>query len=370
MRVEEALTDRKGHMRQMSLYDYTSRDDGASRHENTTAPLEVYDLFCGAGGFSTGARAAGCNVVFACDSSEKAIETHKRNHPSTTHLVCELPRDDLPLPTDGRPFHLHASPPCQRFSQANKHKGDWRNKEAAVALVEWYLQYALASRATSWSMEQVAAPEVVEVVERVRRKHRGRVAYAVLRFDRLGVPQARKRLIAGSSRLVAKLLGEASQQPTRSIRDAIVEPRGAYVRGGTKHKRHTQRAVVAADGSTRYEYDRAKWSDFLCSLDGPAPTVTGRGGNLWWITGTPGEESYTHRARLRPSELAALQTFPPDYRLPANIREAIQQVGNAVPPRVAELMLRAESRRANLSFPSERRPRPEPIVGRGGEASQ
>ena len=73
--------------------------------------VEVYDLFCGAGGFSTGAALAGCRIAFACDSDPVALSTHIINHPGAEHLQCTLPRDDLPLPTDGRRWHLHGSPP-------------------------------------------------------------------------------------------------------------------------------------------------------------------------------------------------------------------------------------------------------------------
>ena len=38
-------------------------------------------------------------------------------------------------------------------------------------------------------------------------------------------------------------------------------------------------------------------------------------------------------------ELAALQTFPADYKLPERKQEACLQVGNAVPPLLAQRLL-------------------------------
>ena len=112
------MREGKVHMRQLSLRASLGCDEERSAcMDNGT--IEVWDLFCGAGGFSEGARAAGCRVAFACDSNEEAIKTHRRNHPETVHRCCELPCE-LPLPTDGRLFHLHGSPPCQRFSKINK----------------------------------------------------------------------------------------------------------------------------------------------------------------------------------------------------------------------------------------------------------
>jgi DNA (cytosine-5)-methyltransferase 1 len=55
----------------------------------------VADLFCGAGGSSTGARGAlarrgySMNLV-AVNHRERAIETHSRNHPDARHYCQDL----------------------------------------------------------------------------------------------------------------------------------------------------------------------------------------------------------------------------------------------------------------------------------------
>ena len=56
-------------MRQLSLRAATGLDACGAAPETQTNALEVWDLFCGAGGFSLGARLAGHRVVFACDAS-------------------------------------------------------------------------------------------------------------------------------------------------------------------------------------------------------------------------------------------------------------------------------------------------------------
>ena len=81
-------------------------------------PTEFWDLFCGIGGASTGAAMAGLTVKFACDASEGALKTHAHNHPGATHRCLQLPASDaqLMLPTDGRAFWIHGSPPCTQLS--------------------------------------------------------------------------------------------------------------------------------------------------------------------------------------------------------------------------------------------------------------
>jgi DNA (cytosine-5)-methyltransferase 1 len=45
--------------------------------------------------------------------------------------------------------------------------------------------------------------------------------------------------------------------------------------------------------------------------------------------------------RLRTPELAALQTFPAGYRFEGSRRERVRQIGNAVPVRLAEVVVEA-----------------------------
>ena len=54
-------------MRQPSLHELLGIADQEAE-ERLPEGLEVYDLFCGAGGFSCGAVLAGYRVAFACDA--------------------------------------------------------------------------------------------------------------------------------------------------------------------------------------------------------------------------------------------------------------------------------------------------------------
>ena len=100
-------------MKQQSLFDALGVATPL-REPPPAGVLEVYDFFAGAGGFSTGAAQAGCRAVYACDSCPLALETHRRNHPLAEHQCLELPSAEAVarLPTDGRRFHVHCSPPC------------------------------------------------------------------------------------------------------------------------------------------------------------------------------------------------------------------------------------------------------------------
>lgn len=78
--------------------------------------VTVVDLFCGAGGSSTGLVDAGYEVVVAANHSRIAIETHAANHPNTEHLCEDISRYDMRhLP---RTRGLWASPICTEISPA------------------------------------------------------------------------------------------------------------------------------------------------------------------------------------------------------------------------------------------------------------
>lgn len=316
--------------------------------------LEVFDVFSGGGGFSCGATAAGCKVVFACDADEESILTHQLNHPGAKHMCARLPAE-LPLPTDGRPFHLHGSPPCQKFSSINTKNRKEGDRDGAANLVEWYLETALASQATSWSMEQVPSPSVIELCDRVRRQHPGRMAYRVFRMEDLGVPQTRRRLIAGTPWLVARLARLCGKHRHRSMREVLPNQNASHIRTTLQWVRKVARKDCKV-GESKFVYTRAPITPEAHNVrptTRPAPTIL-TSGDLRWTWWVDGRVNYR---RISVRESATLQTFPSHYHLPINKVQAYRQIGNAVPPIVAELMMRGESRPLS---PSLRRP-PGPI---------
>lgn len=298
--------------------------------------LEVWDLFCGGGGFSAGAKRAGCTVVYACDAWPEALETYRRNHPQTRTQCLELPAP-IPFPTDGRPFHVHGSPPCQRFTTIGKMYNTESGIAQATNLLEWFIETAVACGATSWSMEQVSSAETRAIVEAARQRHPSHMAYTTIDLYDLGVPQHRKRLICGSPALVAHLLRTCSEKRRRSIGDTIANPRGTMVRNSSNwthsRLRHSRRA-----GQSKYVYTKATVDDKLFPLTGPAPTVTTNGDVRWWWKDCNGKSNISI---MNVRELALLQTFPSNYKLPDATKLGHKIVGNAVPPLVAELLLRA-----------------------------
>lgn len=115
--------------------------------------LTLTDLFCGAGGSSTGAIAVpGVSVRIASNHWDLAVETHNTNHPDADHLCADLsqidprrfPRTDI----------LWASPECTNHSVAKGRK----RTGAQPDLFGEVLPDAAAerSRATMWDVPRFA----------------------------------------------------------------------------------------------------------------------------------------------------------------------------------------------------------------------
>lgn len=146
--------------------------------------MRVADLFCGAGGFSTGFLEAGFEVAFAVDNWPKVEETYRANHPGTDFLledVTDLDPTDLP--------HVDVvigSPPCPEFSVANKK----RDPVKGMVLVREFERVVEALAPRYFVMENVPPVERYlssSVYPRVR----------VLNAADFGVPQIRRRCFAG-----------------------------------------------------------------------------------------------------------------------------------------------------------------------------
>lgn len=135
-----------------------------------TANLTMTDLFCGAGGSSTGAIGVpGVTVRLAANHWDLAIETHNANHPDTDHLQADISQTDpryVPA-TD----LLWASPECTNHSRAKGRKLHRQPDLFGEVLPD---EAAERSRATMWDVVRfteaheyraILVENVVEVVD-------------------------------------------------------------------------------------------------------------------------------------------------------------------------------------------------------------
>ena len=117
------------------------------------------DLFCGAGGMSTAATAAGFDVLIAANHWPQAIRAHQANLPWVEHACVDISQaDPRRYPTTDL---LICSPECTNHSMAKR-----RNVELALSRRSHADIAAAAerSRATMWDVPRWAATHRYKVI--------------------------------------------------------------------------------------------------------------------------------------------------------------------------------------------------------------
>ena len=112
--------------------------------------ITATDLFCGAGGSSLGAEAAGVTLRLAANHWHRAIEVHQQNFPDAAHDIADISQVD-PRRYPATDILL-ASPSCTNHSLA---KGVSRKAQSA-SLWDAPDPAADRSRATMWDVPRFA----------------------------------------------------------------------------------------------------------------------------------------------------------------------------------------------------------------------
>ena len=253
---------------------------------------------------------------------------------------------------------LVGGPPCQPFSKGaywitnEKRKGvnDERN------MVGEYLRLIDEIRPDGFLLENVESilhPTNKEIVDFIENK----IVQMGYNFKRVlanateyGVPQRRKRVIFIASKNPiegepVKLSPEEAAKVNvldwigRFDTEAYEEPDWELTTGKTYDMElkavppgHNYIALSARDGypEPRFVANKRFWN-FLLKLH---PLISS-----WTISAQPGPwvgPFHWNNRRLRAAEVAAIQTFPVDFKVEGTRREIQKQIGNAVPSLMAQ----------------------------------
>lgn len=352
-----------------------------------TRTLRVVDLFCGAGGLTTGlkyaARTLGIalDLALACDADLEALEVFRANHGPLLTSGADVQTlvnyhiagrgDDASWSTWPTLIDPHlaefladldvlvAGPPCQGHSNLNNRT---RRTDSRNLLYLTTVAFGVATGAKLCIIENVPdvlndSQEVVRTARALLVKSGYRIDEAVLSADDFGVPQRRRRhfLVAvrnSDYEFDLKALVDSLRIGPITVRQAIadltdVEPSGPF----------DTVAVLSPENVRRinwlFEHDAYDLPDKhrpKCHQNGHTyPSVYGR---MRWdepaqtITGgflTPGRGRFIHpgvRRTVTPHEAARLQSFPDSYDFQLGSRPPPRSlfakvIGDAVPPLLA-----------------------------------
>ena len=328
------------------------------------------DSFCGAGGLGLGLKRSGFDILLSFDIDKLCIDTINRNqkyfnHPAMVADIADMLDGKLLKRCNlnrGELFLLAGGPPCQGFSVQRRGSDiDSRNELVLMygkLIDEVYAKYIVMENVSGIAGKRgkTILQQLVENVERVGYH----VHIKLLDAQDFGVPQRRRRYIVVGER---KDVGNNYVYPTptgmhRTVRDTIgdlpVPPQdGTDYPGLSLHRRdrlserNLQRIRAIKEGQGRDDlpddlladchrvdssvigfrsvYGRMVWDDV-------APTITARFDSF--TRGKFGHPTQDRSISLR--EGALLQTFPIDFEFTGNKVDIARQIGNAVPPVMAE----------------------------------
>lgn len=327
---------------------------------------KVIDLFAGAGGLTVGFRAAGFEPVFAVEVEPAAARTYALNfgdhiHTGPIEEVEKFPAADV----------IIGGPPCQGFSPLGRDR-DHHSRVALNGLWKQYLRAVRQVRPEVFVVENV--PEFLksdqfatflDTFEMDGDLNDYQVEYRVLNAADYGVPQRRRRGIVIGSRVgppvwPTKTHGPDADppRPYASVREAIgdlpLQPTDENLHWGRNPlPMSIERYKAVPEGGSRFDL-AANRPDLLpaCWARKKSGT-TDVFGRLWWDKPSftirteffkPEKGRYLHPEAHRPithREAARLQTFPDDFQFTGSKTEVARQIGNAVPPRLAEAVARS-----------------------------
>lgn len=340
------------------------------------------DLFSGPGGLTIGFKRAGIFPVCAVEKRQDAVDTFSGHTPEAEHFCEDIREVDLSK-YRGKVDVLYGGPPCQPFSTGGLRRGEKDNRNMIPA----FLEAAEELKPQAVFMENV--PGLV-VKSRVAYLHTimkeieelgYHVSCRVLRADHYGVPQKRRRLFVVAFRdrqfwFPRATHGPETDRPVVASKTVIShEPKGVppncpVVYAKYPDLRRSPYAGHVYNGGGR-----------PIDLEAPCHTILASSGGYktHWVDtlgivveyhehlmggGKPREGEVPGARRITVEEAAMIQTFPPDLVFAGSRSSQYTQVGDAVPPLLAEQLGKALASQLTGELPDEKTHYPPPETQR------
>ena len=317
--------------------------------------LKYIDLFSGAGGFSLGFDNKGFQNVFSVDIDPSFCETYRHNFPFHKLLekdISDISNNEINQLTKSKKINvIIGGPPCQGFSMAGnigrKFIDDPRNR-----LFKEFVRFVNIVKPKFFIMENVARlythnkgvtrNEILSDFEKLGYN----VKCKILNSADYGVPQIRNRVI-----FIGSSIKQTIEFPEKNVENYATVKQALYkypkLESGEESSipnhiamSHSEQMLkkmsFISDGGNRNQFpieirpssgDVRKYIKY--SSNKPSVCVTGDMRKIF---------HYEQNRALTVRELAKLQSFPDSFIFKGNRISQQQQVGNSVPPKMAEAL--------------------------------
>lgn len=332
--------------------------------------INVLDLFCGCGGLSYGFESAGYNIVLGIDNDKKALETFELNHKGSKTICGDITlihKEDIDKITGNKQIDvIIGGPPCQGMSLSGPRRfDDPRNK-----LYLSYIRLVEEIKPKAFVIENV--PGLVslfggQIKDSILKRLTDlgyKVKYQIVCAADYGVPQTRRRVVfVGLRNSEFEFPPKHKEVITCSmalsdlpaLTDSLGTDEQQYATEATcsyqELMRSNSNAVknhIAASHSDKVKQIISMVPDGGNYKDLPEPYKSSRNFHVAWTrfdsnkpaptidTGHRHHFHYEYNRVPTVRECARLQSFPDSFIFLGNKTQQFRQVGNAVPPLLAQ----------------------------------
>lgn len=334
----------------------------------------VLDLFSGAGGFSLGFQNAGFNIVGGVEWDKHASATHSKNFPNSLDIqgdITEISDDEVLSKFGDKGVDvIIAGPSCQSFSNANRTDDPYSEK--AIARNKLFFEVLRFAKLLNPRFV------IIENVPQILTSDKGyakiaitnyledlgyQVEVEVLLASDFGVPENRRRAFFVASKTGQFSFDDLAKKPKVTVREAlsdlygmeedgeyVIEPKSDYQKlmrenssflHNQEPRKHKWEIIermkhVPQGGNWRYipkhAYRGCNFSEnthssefYRLKEDIQSNTIIGKLSNTHPI----------HNRFITVREGARIQSFPDDFIFTGPKTKQGLQVGNAVPPMLA-----------------------------------
>ena len=336
--------------------------------------IQAISLFSGAGGLDIGAKQNNIELKVSIDNDEDSVRTLELN---SEFKETKIIKDDIKKTKvkeiekylNGNKTIIIGGPPCQPFSKngywiTNENRKITKDPRNCIDDFFKFIDEINPDGFLIENVESILHPTNKKAVDTILRKTKKyNYNFKMVKANALdyGVPQKRKRVFFMGSK---KEFNNEEPQKTHYDPDKpdlfnknlkpyetvgkhieefdqdIYEEEHEKTNLGTYYKelkkvKPGENYLALCDGKKSNFKKNTRFWNFLLKLKEDLPS--------WTIAAQPGPwvgPFHWSNRRLRVPEIAAIQTFPKNYKFFGNRRSIQRQIGNAVPPLMGKAMVK------------------------------
>lgn len=338
--------------------------------------MNAIDLFSGCGGLSYGFEQAGVNILLGIDNDETALKVFEKNHKNAKSIcgdIIKIGYDDIKqLIGNSKIDIIIGGPPCQGMSLSGPRKfDDPRNKLylSFIRLVDEIKPSAFVIENVPGLVSLFGGKIKDNIIKRLTSLGYT-VNYQILCSADYGVPQSRRRVVFVGLKDIMFDFDTINKKDTVTCEMALSDLPPLTDSLGTEHAKYatppknTYQKLMRARSNDVRNHIAANHSENVMKIismvpdggnykdlpdefrntrnfhvawtrfrsDKPAPTID---------TGHRHHFHYKYNRVPTVRECARLQSFPDDFVFEGNKTQQFRQVGNAVPPLMAQAVAEA-----------------------------